>query len=108
MYIHWLLNIANAKLKDGFAPLGMAAQQGHLQTVQSLLQAGANINHQAKVNSNQGNNNHIHCYPSLQNGSTALLVSSVKGHSNVVKLLLQAGAKDLANKVLHVLPESDM
>ena len=42
-----------------------------------------------------------YCFISLstQNGSTALLVSSWKGHSEVVKLLLQAGARDLTNKV---------
>ena len=32
---------------------------------------------------------------STQNDSTALLVSSLNGHSEVVKLLLQAGARDL-------------
>ena len=43
-----------------------------------------------------------YCFISLytQNGSTALLVSSLNGHSEVVKLLLQAGARDLTNKVL--------
>ena len=35
-----------------------------------------------------------------QNGSTALLASSFYGHSEVVKLLLQSGAKDLPDKVL--------
>ena len=34
-----------------------------------------------------------------QNGSTALLVAGGKGHSEVVKLLLQAGARDIRNKV---------
>ena len=49
-----------------------------------------------------------YCFISLstQNGSTALLVSSGKGHSEVVKLLLQAGARDLPHKVL--LPEIDI
>ena len=36
---------------------------------------------------------------STQNGSTALLVSTLGGHSEVVKLLLQAGARDLSDKV---------
>ena len=34
-----------------------------------------------------------------QNGSTALLVAGLNGHSEVVKLLLQAGARDIPNKV---------
>ena len=36
-----------------------------------------------------------------QEGSTALLVAGRKGHSEVVKLLLGAGAIDIPNKVDH-------
>ena len=34
-----------------------------------------------------------------QSGSTALLVAGMDGYSEVVKLLLQAGARDIPNKV---------
>ena len=34
-----------------------------------------------------------------QSGSTALLVPGLKGYSEVVKLLLGAGARDIPNKV---------
>ena len=39
---------------------------------------------------------------STQEGSTALLYAGWKGHSEVVKLLLGAGARDIPNKVKHV------
>ena len=35
--------------QDGDVPLGTAAENGHTQTVQKLLKARANVNHQNKV-----------------------------------------------------------
>ena len=40
-------------------------------------------------------------FPS-QNGSPPLFFAALKGHSEVVKLLLQAGARDIPNEVLQI------
>ena len=49
--VHMLLsdNTPSYTIKDGFAPLVIAAQQGHFHTVHRLLEAGADINYQAEV-----------------------------------------------------------
>ena len=36
-------------LQDGWTPLVIASQEGHLEIVKSLIEAGANVNHTAKV-----------------------------------------------------------
>ena len=36
-------------LQDGFSPLHMAAQEGHLDVCRLLIEQGANINSQDKV-----------------------------------------------------------
>ena len=41
MYSHYI--------QDGYVPLTAAAGEGHVQIVQRLLEAEANVNHQDKV-----------------------------------------------------------
>ena len=41
--------VSHSLLQYGSVPLGIAAQNGHTETVQRLLEAGANFNHQDKV-----------------------------------------------------------
>ena len=41
--------VSHSLLQYGAVPLGIAAHKGHTETVQRLLEAGANVNHQNKV-----------------------------------------------------------
>ena len=41
--------VSHSLLQYGNVPLGIAAAKRHTETVQRLLEAGANVNHQDKV-----------------------------------------------------------
>ncbi|KAA0146258.1 hypothetical protein FNF31_07820 [Cafeteria roenbergensis] len=74
-----LVNRNNAA-EDGSTALSVAALNGHRDTVELLLDRGADL--EAKV----------------EDGSTALSVAALNGHRNMVELLLDRGA-DLEAKV---------
>eukprot|EP00731_Ephydatia_muelleri_P038788 Em0910g1a len=61
-------------LQNGWIPLVSASQNGHLEIVKSLIEAGANVNHTAK------------------DGWTPLVIASHDGHLEIVKSLIEAGA----------------
>ena len=56
MYIHGKCSlsslVSHSLLQYGSVPLGAAAAKGRTETVQRLLEAGANVNHQDKVATN--------------------------------------------------------
>jgi len=62
----------------GLTSLMMAAKHGHIDTVNALLEAGADVNVKSKG----------------RGGVNALFWAAVKGHTEVVELLKKAGAKE--------------
>lgn len=64
--------------KYGYSPLMFAVAGGNVQTVQVLVSAGADVNHQAN------------------DGITALIDASARGNSEIVRILLDHGANSSA------------
>ena len=86
-------NFASLK-KSGDVPLGIAARNGHARTVDRLLQAKANVNCRNKVmtvlslTTTAPSSNFI-----TQAGSTLILMASLKGHVEIVRLLIEKKEK---------------
>ena len=72
-----------------------------MKEVQKLLCTSVNINSRTKDVSDLGAIVTFHClHCHIQNGFSALLLASLRGHAAVVKLLIRAGATvDLVDKV---------
>ena len=68
----------NLKKNNGISALHLEAQNGHLQNVQAILQQADNINALAPYN--------------FKKDYTPLIFAAMKGHKQVVSLLLQSGA----------------
>ena len=53
--------VSHSLLQNGSVSLGIAAKKGHTETVQRLLEARANVNHQNKVMTTVADRCH-HCF----------------------------------------------
>ena len=51
--------------QDGWSPLMAAIEEGHVDVVRSLIQAGANVNHTDKVGTHTILLHSIRCTPSI-------------------------------------------
>jgi ankyrin repeat protein len=96
----------------------MASQEGHTDIVQMLIAAGANLDERTSVEWYQGafvrlslcspliGCISVSCSCCLQKGYTALMFAAARGHLDIVRILLTAGANvnALDYVCLHSLP----
>ena len=86
----------------------VTCEEGHVEVARILIQNGAAVNYQEKVNCDMS----MHCFRrldtitchlyklSLQDGSAPLHYASAYGHPSLVELLIECGAHlDIRNKV---------
>ena len=85
--------ILSFTVQDGASPLCMASQNGHTDTVDLLLKAGADVHKARKVFRpvHMLTNHHL-CSHAIKDGGFPLVMAAQKGHFNTVYRLLEAGA----------------
>jgi ankyrin repeat protein len=109
LFEYWLSQGAdlNGTGRDGWTPLGFAAEEGRLVFVKSLIAKGANINYPSKdermpylAAAGEGKlavvevllEAGVKADQSSENGTTALSMAAREGHGHVVDYLLSKGA----------------
>ena len=83
--------------QDGWTALRYGASRGYIDIVRMLVDAGAELNIKCKVHFTNITLSSLVCfglYPLLfyQDGETALMGSVCKGHKDIVRMLIDAGA----------------
>jgi ankyrin repeat protein len=82
----------NAQSKAGWTALMLASEKGHIDIVKLLVEEGADVNSVTKFEVRSTSYGGIYKDYEPTGGYTALMAASEYGHTEIVKLLLEAGA----------------
>ena len=108
-------NVNQAMMETGDTPLYIAAQQGHLDAVRALVDAGASVDQAVDDGATPlciaAEDGHLEVVRALvgagasvelamNDGATPLFIAAQRGHLEVVRVLLKAGATPIGQQVV--------